>query len=260
MPMLDVKGVSLYYNVKGNGNPIVFIHPPLLTSENFRYQIEELSQYFKVISFDIRGHGSSEYSPKPITYHLIAEDIAHLLEHLKIEKAILCGYSTGASVALEFMLTYLDRALGGILVSGMSEASDFYNRQRISLAVKLAKSSTFSILAKAISIGNADSIETLKTLYRAAEKGDVKNINQYLQCSLEYNCTEQLENIELPVLLVYGKKDKSFHRYANLLKEKLPGSDLRFIDKEKHQLPTKAAGKLNHLLINFVELHIKKNK
>jgi pimeloyl-ACP methyl ester carboxylesterase len=259
MPMLDVKGVSLYYNVKGNGTPIVFIHPPLLTSENFRYQIEELSQYFKVISFDIRGHGRSEYSPKPITFHLIAEDITHLLDHLEIEKAVLCGYSTGASVALEFMLTYLDRAFVGILVSGMSEASDFYNRQRISLAVKLAKSSTFSILAKAITIGNADSMVTLKTLYREAEKGDVKNINQYFQYSLEYNCTEQLEKIELPVLLVYGKKDKSFHQFAKLLHEKLPYNELKFLSKEKHQIPTKAAQKLNQLMIDFVRLHNKQN-
>ncbi|MDQ1003128.1 pimeloyl-ACP methyl ester carboxylesterase [Neobacillus niacini] len=257
MPMLDLKGVSLYYNVKGNGLPIVFIHPPLLTCENFRYQMEELSQYFKVISFDIRGHGRSQYSLKPITYHLIAEDITHLLDYLGIEKAFLCGYSTGSSVALEFMLTYPDRAFGSILVSGMSEASDFYNRKRISLSIKLANPATFSILAKAITIGNADSMETFKTLYWAAEKGDVKNINQYFQYSLEYNCTEQLENIELPVLLIYGEKDKSFHQYAKLLHEKLRYNELKFLSNEKHQIPTKATPQLNQLIIDFVHLHNK---
>ena len=259
MPMLDVKGVSLYYNVKGNGTPIVFIHPPLLTSENFRYQMEELSQDFKVISFDIRGHGRSQYSNQSITYPLIVEDIKHLLDHLGIEKAYLCGYSTGASIALEFMLTYSDRALGSILVSGMSEVSDFYLRKRISLAVKLANPRTFSFLAQAITWGNSDTKETFRILYNEAVKGDARNINQYYQYSLKYNCTNQLENIDLPILMVYGKKDKSFHRYANLLKEKLPGSDLKFIDKEKHQIPTKAAGELNHLIIDFVQLHNEKN-
>lgn len=256
MPMLDVKGDSLYYNVKGNGTPIVFIHPPLLTCENFIYQMEELSQYFKVISFDIRGHGRSQYSPKPITYHLITEDITRLLDHLAIKKAFLCGYSTGASLALEFMLNYPERALGSILISGMSESSDFYLRQRISLVVKLAKRATFPILAKAITYGNANSNETFKTLYDAAVKGDVRNIKEYYQYSLNYDCTDQLEDIKHPILLVYGKKDKSFHRYANLLKDKLPCSELTFIDNVKHQIPTKASAELNRLIAHFVEEQI----
>jgi pimeloyl-ACP methyl ester carboxylesterase len=260
MPMLDVKGVSLYYKVKGNGTPIVFIHPPLLTSENFRYQMEALSQDFKVITFDIRGHGRSLYSNQSITYPLIVEDIKGLLDHLGIEKAFLCGYSTGASIALEFMLTYSDRSLGSILVSGMSEVSDFYLRKRISLAVKLANPRTFSFLAQAITWGNSDTKETFRKLYNGAVKGNARNINQYYQYSLKYNCTNQLENIDLPILMVYGKKDKSFHRYANLLKEKLPCSDLKFIDKEKHQIPTKAARELNHLIIDFVQFNNEKNR
>jgi pimeloyl-ACP methyl ester carboxylesterase len=257
MAMLKMEdGASLYFSVKGDGIPIVFIHPPLLTSENFRYQLNELSHTLKVITFDIRGHGRSKYSPTPITYPLIVEDMRHLLDHLGIEKVILCGYSTGASVALEFMLTYPARALGGILVSGMSEASDIYLRQRIAIAIKLANPATLSLLAKAITYGNADSLETFKLLYKEAYKGDARNINQYYQDSLIYSCTERLEHINLPILLVYGKKDKSFYRYANLLRSKLPNSVLIFLDKEKHQIPTKAADKLNQLITNYVENNI----
>lgn len=256
MAMLELGGVNLYYAVQGEGTPIVFIHPPLLTSENFRYQSAELFHGYKIITFDIRGHGRSQYSPKPITYHLITEDITRILDHLGIKKVFLCGYSTGASIALQFMLSYPERALGAILVSGMSESSDLYLRQRISLAVKLSKPATFPILAKAITYGNADSNDTFKTLYNAAIKGDVRNIKQYYQYSLNYNCTGQLAHIKHPIILVYGMKDKSFHRYANLLKEKLPCSVLNFIDNEKHQIPTKASVELNRLIAYFVEGHI----
>ncbi|CAH0294529.1 hypothetical protein SRABI96_04382 [Peribacillus sp. Bi96] len=54
MPMLDVDGISLYYSVKGKGIPIVFIHPPVLTSVNFQYQMEELSEEFKDCMKDCR--------------------------------------------------------------------------------------------------------------------------------------------------------------------------------------------------------------
>jgi pimeloyl-ACP methyl ester carboxylesterase len=252
MAMLDLEDVSLYFSVKGEGIPIVFIHPPLLTSENFRYQMEELSQEFKVISFDLRGHGRSTSSKQPITYPLIVDDMKKLLDHLEIEKAFLCGYSTGASIALEFMLTYSDRALGSILVSGMSEVSDFYLIKRLSLAIKLANPRTLTLLAHAITWGNSDTKETYSKLFNEAVKGNAQNIKQYYQFSLEYNCTDDLKNIELPNLLLYGKKDKSFHRYANLLSGKLPCNELKFLSKEKHQIPTKAADKLNKLITHFV--------
>jgi pimeloyl-ACP methyl ester carboxylesterase len=50
-----------------------------------------------MITFDIRGHGKSQYSNKPLTFPLIVEDIKLLLDHLEVEKAFICGYSTGGS-------------------------------------------------------------------------------------------------------------------------------------------------------------------
>jgi len=255
MTMLDLGGISLYYNVKGEGTPIIFIHPPLLTSANFRYQIDELSQKFKIITFDIRGHGRSSYSVQPITYPLIVEDMKRLLDHLKIPKAFLCGYSTGGSIVLEFLLTFPDRSLGGIVISGMSEVGDWYLKRRILLARSISKAGAGRLLASVISWGNSDTQETFRELLKEALKGDPKNIEQYYRYSLIYNCTHQLTRIDFPILLVYGTKDKSFHSYANLLHEKLPISDLKFLQNEKHQLPTKAAKEVNQLINEFINVH-----
>lgn len=66
--------------------------------------------------------------------------------------------------------------------------------------------------------------------------------------SLHYNCTHQLEKINLPTLLI----DKPMYRYAHLLHEKLPNTKLRFIDHVKHQIPTKAANELNDSIKHFI--------
>lgn len=253
--MLDVEGSSLYYTVKGEGLPIVFIHPPVLTCMNFEYQIEELSQKFKVIAFDIRGNGRSQYSRQPITYPLIAQDIRRLLDHLEVEKAFICGYSTGSSVALEFLLTYAESAIGGILIGGMSEVRDGYLKNKISLGVKLAKAGAVSFLALSISWGNSNTHKLFRKMFKEARKGNAKNIEQYYRYSLQYNCTNQLRNIHLPVLLVYGKKDKLFFDHAKLLHGKLPCNELEFIDNVKHQIPTKAAKELNEMIKQFVYVH-----
>ncbi|HJV31919.1 MAG TPA: alpha/beta hydrolase [Bacillales bacterium] len=253
MPMLDVDGVSIYYEVIGEGVPIIFIHPPLITSTIFTYQVAELSKHFKMITFDIRGHGKSHYSNQAVTYPLIADDIHQLLDHLGIKKAYICGYSTGGSVVLEFLLKYLQQALGGIIISGMSEITDWYQKRRISLGRALSKSSTLRLLSFAISYGNANKKEVFQQLHNEAPKGHVKNIEQYFQYSLDYNCTDQLHKIPHPILLIYGGKDKAFHRYARLLHEKLPCNEFKMLENENHQIPTKASVELNKVILQFIK-------
>lgn len=256
MPMLNVGESNLFFTVKGHGIPIVFIHPPLLTSVNFEYQMEELSQHFQVITFDIRGHGKSEYSSKPITYPLIVHDIKQLLNHIGVNKAFICGYSTGASIALEFLLTASDRALGGIVISGMSEVSDWFLKQRVSLAIRIAKSRATPLLAWSICWSNSNTKKLFKKMIQDAKRGDTRNIVQYYHYSLNYNCTYQLRNIKFPILLIYGKKDRQFHRYASILHKKLPYNDLKMIENVDHRIPTKAAGEVNEIISRFIKQRV----
>jgi pimeloyl-ACP methyl ester carboxylesterase len=252
MPYAKINGTILHYQVKGEGIPIIFIHPPLLTKANFNYQVAQLSGTYKVITFDIRGHGHSAASEEPITYPLIVEDIKQLMDHLHVQKAYLCGYSTGGSIVLEAMLTCPDRLYGGILISAMSEASDLYLRGRIALAVSMCQMKAKRALLYAICSGNADSTVTFQHLCRDAKLGQVMNWRQYYQCSLNYNCTYRLGEIKKSMLLVYGKKDRSFYRYADILERKLASNKLILIRGVSHQIPTKAALSMNEIIKYWV--------
>ncbi|WP_110930853.1 alpha/beta fold hydrolase [Paenibacillus bouchesdurhonensis] len=253
MPESVINGYKMHYIDRGKGTAIVFIHPPVLTSKNFKYQIQQLSTYFRTIAFDIRGHGRSQPSEDGVTYPLIVEDIKKLMDELKIEKACLCGYSTGGSIVLEFMLTYPERALGGVIIGGMSEVSDRKLRNRIFLASLISRVGAVGALALTISWRQARTkLPLMRQLYNDAKKGNSRNAKQYYQYSLSYNCTAQLRQIRHPVLLVYGEKDKQFYRYAQLLHQQLPNNELVFIQKMRHQIPTKAARTLNRLIRQFL--------
>ncbi len=252
MPIADLGGATLNYTVKGSGTPIVFIHPPVLTSMNFKYQLEELSKNFQVITFDIRGHGKSPYSPEPVTYPLIVKDIIPLLDYLNINKAFICGYSTGGSIVLEYILTFAERAFGGITIGAMPDVNDDYLRKKISLGIKLSSKDAINLLAWSISWKNSNNMKLFKQMFTEAKKGDYRNIEQYYQYSLKYNCVNQLSKIRLPILLVYGQKDKPFHSYARQLHEKLPQNELHIIENVDHRIPTKAAKELNQLISKFI--------
>lgn len=252
MPYADINGTKLYYQIKGQGAPILFLHPPLMTGHTFAYQQHQLAEHFQVITFDIRGHGKSPYSEAPITYSLIAEDIRQLMDNLAIQKAYLCGYSTGGSIALEAMLAYPDRFFGGILVSAMSEVSSPVLKTEIWLASALSAAGAKRLLAAAISAGNADSLQTFKQLYRSSVQGDIRNLHQYYRFSSQYNCTHRLKELRAPILLLFGQKDKRFKRYVRILQKHLPISSLYMLGNATHQIPTKEAKRMNDIIRMWV--------
>lgn len=257
MPFAAVNGTSLHYHVTGDGFPLLFIHPPLLNEENFNYQKAQMADEYKVVTFDIRGHGHSPYSPQPITYQLITEDMKQLCDFLDIDKAIVAGYSTGGSIALEALLTYPDRFVGGIVISGMSELTDWFNVSRVSLANGLSAVKFKRLLGGAISYGNADHNITFQNLYKGAVQGDIRNIRQYYRYCLKYNCTDRLKAIDQPVLLIYGEKDVSFHRYADILHRDLENSSLQIIRGVSHQIPTKKPRALHRAINIWMDRHFR---
>ncbi|MDF2926205.1 MAG: alpha/beta hydrolase [Paenibacillaceae bacterium] len=235
--------------------PIVFIHPPLLNQQIFNYQKAQLADSFKIITVDIRGHGHTPYSPVPVSYPLVVEDIRLLLDFLQIKQAVVCGYSTGGSIALEAMLAHPRLFVGGVLVSALSEASDWYLKGRLRLASGLSMLKAKRLLGGAIGWGNSDMSQTFGNLYRGAVQGDIRNIGEYYNCSIRYSCTDRLHRVKQPVLLLYGEKDVNFHRYAKLLDDRLPNRELVFIKEATHQIPTKAPRSMNRLLGTWMTRH-----
>src|SRR5262245_45566758 len=103
----DAKGVKLHYVVEGVGEPAVLIHG-LYSSARVNWQmpgiVSLLSKKYQVIALDLPGHGESDKPANEEAYGLeMVEDVARLLDHLKIQKAHIVGYSMGGMIAVKFM-------------------------------------------------------------------------------------------------------------------------------------------------------------
>lgn len=251
MPVADIDGLRLHYHEAGDGPAIVFVTPPLLTRAIFRYQTEGLADAFRVVTFDVRGHGLSGRSAVPVTLPLIGRDVLRLMDALGIRRAFVGGYSTGAAAALDSLLAAPDRFCGGILISGMSEFSDWYNRARLRAAQALCGVFRGRLLAWAVCRGNADGKAAFGRLYREAMLGHPENWRQYYKASADYRCTGKLAAIRHPILLVYGGKDRPFRRYARILQRELVRADMRTVEGAPHQLPMKAPDAVNRFIREF---------
>ena len=93
----------------GKGEPLVLVHAIGLDWRMWRDAILPLAKHYRVIAYDLRGHGYAAPAPKPLSIKRWAEDLLHLADHLKLEKFHLAGLSLGGSVALEFALAHQDR-------------------------------------------------------------------------------------------------------------------------------------------------------
>jgi pimeloyl-ACP methyl ester carboxylesterase len=102
----DVNGVNLYYETHGSGRPLVLLHGGLGSSEMFGPIIPQLSERHQVVAVDLQGHGRTADIDRPIDTRLMADDIAALIDYLKLDKPDLVGYSLGGGVAFHTAVKY----------------------------------------------------------------------------------------------------------------------------------------------------------
>jgi pimeloyl-ACP methyl ester carboxylesterase len=113
---VKVKDFEMYYEDTGKGTPLVLIHGVGGDSTEWSEVTPEMSKEVRCIAVDLRGHGKSEKPDMPYTQDMFADDIAALLDILKISKAYICGISMGGFVALKMALTHPDKVDGLILI------------------------------------------------------------------------------------------------------------------------------------------------
>ncbi len=195
-------GVSIHYEVFGEGKPIVLVHGFAASLEvnwvNTGW-IEALTPIRQVVALDCRGHGLSgkPYDPQAYAGDQMAEDVTRLMDHLEIDNADLFGYSMGAAISLRLLLRHPDRftsvVLGGI---GNVLARRAAGRPNVAEALLAEDSSTIT-----------DPIARGFRVVAEANKNDLKALAAYMGAPRTAMDPADLGRVSLPVLIVLGQGD-----------------------------------------------------
>src|SRR5574340_333172 len=102
----EVNGTRLYYEVAGEGHPLVLNHGGLVDHHLWDDQFDEFAKHFKVIRYDIRGFGQSGLIKSGMEPYSMDRDLYGLLHYLGVEKIYLLGLSMGVALAVDFTLQY----------------------------------------------------------------------------------------------------------------------------------------------------------
>lgn len=125
MPFADVNGQRLRYEDSGGDGPaVVLSHGFLMDREMFAPQVPALAPEYRVITWDERGFGETEFDGKPFTYWDSAEDCLGLLDHLGIDRAVLGGMSQGGFLSMRAALSAPERVRALVLIDTQSGLED----------------------------------------------------------------------------------------------------------------------------------------
>ncbi len=212
MPILNHNKGNINYTVKGEGDPIVFIHGFGLDSRIWEKQVEELSKTNKVTTYDLRGFGKSSL---PNGKYSHSEDLNKLLKELNIQKATIVGHSFGGEVAVEYALKYPNEVNSLVLISPSLRGVKGDTSEWEAL-VELGKTGDIEALRKRI-LENP----TFKDIKDGSKERElVKEIvngysgfhfmNRDPREIIEGN--QEIKNISCPVEVVIGERDEEVQK------------------------------------------------
>ncbi|MEG9438471.1 alpha/beta hydrolase [Edaphobacter sp. HDX4] len=104
--LAPVNGLQMYYEVHGQGEPLILLHGGVTASEVFGPNLSELAKSRQVIAVHLQGHGRTKDIDRPLRFEFMADDIAALIAHLKLGQADVMGYSLGGGVALQTVIRH----------------------------------------------------------------------------------------------------------------------------------------------------------
>jgi len=211
----DSGGVRIHYTVEGEGEPLVLVHGFAVNADyNWRRPgvVYELSQDYQVIAFDHRGHGLSGKPEDPGAYgEEMMQDVVRLLDHLKIEKAHVVGYSMGAFITLKLLTAHPERFLSAApCAAGWSRPDGEHVQFLKELAGSLEAGNGIGPLLKRLRPGGREpsstEIAAANALFRRFN--DEAILAKVVWSFPELVVTEdQLRANQVPVLSIVGSQD-----------------------------------------------------
>ncbi len=205
-----INGIDLGFERHGDhGLPVVLIHGFGLNRSIWVDMVKTQMQGFRVILPDVRGHGESDAPEGVYPMSLLADDVAGLLDHLEIEKAVVCGHSMGGYIALAFAARYPERLLGlGLITSRSGKDSEEKRQGRYRLVEEIKERGSI-VLAESLSKKITKDPSLQEFIYDLILKTNPQGIiGAALGMAERPDSADMLRKLEKPVIVAAGVEDQ----------------------------------------------------
>lgn len=261
MPRASINGIEINYQQGGEGFPLLLIHGFTGNLRNWALQAPVLTRSFRMVSFDLRGHGHSEKPTRPEDYslELMAEDAHGLLEHLGIDRCCVIGHSMGGMVAQHLALTHPEPVSALVLVDTAAEITSAMRTSDGARLLEIAHDRGMeAVFEEQLRINPmADQIRgqpQLLGLWR--QQFLLTSREAYIYCAQAIVGREplldKLPAIGVPTLIICGENDDPMVEASRRMHELVAGSELVIIPGAGHTPQFERAPQFNRVLSEFL--------
>ena len=223
--------ITLHYQVKGKGMPLILLHGNGEDGTYFVHQIAYFSKQYRVIAVDTRGHGKTPRGTAPFTIEQFADDLYDFMEMMEIPEAVILGFSDGANIAMKFVMKYPEKVKALILNGGNLNPKGVKRGTQIPIEIGYQ-------IAKRFAPKSPDAKKNMELLGLMVNEPDMK--------------PEELGQITVPTLVICGTKDMIKESHTKEIAENIPDSQLKTI-KGNHFIANKCPDEFNQAVDEFLK-------
>ncbi|PHN20563.1 alpha/beta fold hydrolase [Pseudomonas sp. ICMP 561] len=248
------------YLATGEGHPVVLIHGVGLNKEMWGGQVVGLMPHYRVIAYDMLGHGASPRPAADTGLLGYAEQLLELLEHLGLPQATVIGFSMGGLVARAFALHFPQHLSGMVVLNSVFNRSAEQRAGVIARTAQAAEHGPDANAAEALSrwfsreyqAANPAQIAAIRTIL--AENDPQGYLTTYtLFATQDMYRADDLGKITAPTLIATGELDPgSTPEMARQLASRIPGAEVAILAEQRHMMPVESPRLVNQVLLDFL--------
>ncbi|MFC6730964.1 alpha/beta fold hydrolase [Haladaptatus sp. DYSN1] len=249
MPTIRTNDVLTYYEERGDGPPLVFIHGAIVDHNQWNPQIDALSDGYRTIAYDVRGHGQTGGSDRDAySIDLFADDLDALIDGLALDRPVLCGTSTGGCIAQVYAARHPEKIAGLVLADTFTPAlltrGEWLQRSAMLKAtipfVRLVGyervEKVLVWIQERLSRGSSGDYEQIERLREQGPKMTTDEFAKVIRAVASFHeTTVEYAAITAPTLVLYGENEPPFlRRHAPLLGARIDGAVVRAVPEGGH--------------------------
>ncbi|MFC5970156.1 alpha/beta fold hydrolase [Halomarina salina] len=249
MATIRTNGVETYYERRGSGPAVVFVHGAIVDARQWAPQLDALSDEYTTVAYDVRGHGRTGGSPRnSYSIDLFADDLAALVDGLGLDRPVVCGLSMGGCIAQAYATRYPE-ALSGLVLA------DTFTPEVLSRGDWLQRSVALRATVPPVRLLGYERVERamvwLQERFQRGVSGDYENVRRLRDEGPTMTADEfakvvravasfdeavvDLRAITVPTLVLYGENETATVRqHAERLGEELPDVRVRVVPEAGH--------------------------
>lgn len=261
MPHAKLKsGQRLYYEITGNGPPLLLIMGTGLDHSCWNLQIPTYSKHFKCIVFDNRGTGRSSHSKIDVTVKDMAQDTTELLDHIGIDSCHISGLSLGSCIAQELALA-MPSKVRSLQLHGTWSRTEGYAARKFRSQIRILETlsmrefyeiSMLWFLTPEYMISHPEKVEErIESIVKSAPRREML-IAQYI-ANLNHRSIDRIGKIKAPTLVTVGSDDTALPPlYSKETADAIPGAEFVIIDGSSHLHNTEQPELFNKITLDFL--------